>query len=208
MSAPTPAWGPGPWDDDPDREQWFGPGRLPCLIARTAAGTVCGYVGVGRQHPLHGAEDYDVQVTLALTHADLPEITWADGKLPAGEVTEAGWWIGFHGLTYGGYGALIPQCPTVETYQPFAVVRPRVERLADALHQLATYATARPPKEPAVPESRTPVGREGQLDSRGARVGRVRAATEVADEKVARTLTGRCTLLCGDMRCPAACHET
>lgn len=135
-TATRPAWGPGPWDDDPDREQWFGPGRLPCLISRTTAGTVCGYVAVGRNHPLHGADDYDLLA--ALPDPELPEITWTAAELPGGEVTEAGWWIGFHGLTYGGYGTPIPQRPTVETYQPFAVVRPRVERLASALAEVAS----------------------------------------------------------------------
>lgn len=52
-----------------------------------------------------------------------------------------------------------------------------------------------------------PIGREGRRDSAGAIIGRTRARLEVAEQWAARRLTGRCTLFCGDVQCPAACPE-
>jgi hypothetical protein len=43
-------WGPGPWQTEPDREEWRHRG-VPCLIVRNDHGALCGYVAVplGRQ---------------------------------------------------------------------------------------------------------------------------------------------------------------
>ena len=52
-------WGPGPWWDEPDKEQWADPKTgLPCLIKRNHFGSLCGYVGVREGHPWHG-KNYD-----------------------------------------------------------------------------------------------------------------------------------------------------
>jgi hypothetical protein len=52
-------WVRGPWDDEPDKLQWQDEETsLPCLIVRGPAGALCGYVGVPKEHPLHG-KDYD-----------------------------------------------------------------------------------------------------------------------------------------------------
>jgi hypothetical protein len=49
----------GPWDHEPDKLQWQDEETsLPCLIVRGPAGALCGYVGVPKDHPLHG-KDYD-----------------------------------------------------------------------------------------------------------------------------------------------------
>lgn len=52
------AWGPGPWQDEPDKAQWIDPATgLDCLIVRSpASGALCGYVGVPPDHPWHSAE--------------------------------------------------------------------------------------------------------------------------------------------------------
>lgn len=51
-------WGPGPWQDEPDKVQWRDEATgLPCLIVRGPHGAFCGYVGVPETHPWHG-KDY------------------------------------------------------------------------------------------------------------------------------------------------------
>lgn len=49
------AWGPGPWQDEPDKRQWADEATgLPCLIVRGPIGALCGYVGVPPDHPAYG----------------------------------------------------------------------------------------------------------------------------------------------------------
>lgn len=52
---PKSEWGPGPWQNEPDREEWRHAG-LPCLIVRGPWGALCGYVGVPPEHPAHGID--------------------------------------------------------------------------------------------------------------------------------------------------------
>lgn len=48
-------WGPGPWNDEPDKRQWQDEATgLPCLIVRSPVGALCGYVGVPPDHPAYG----------------------------------------------------------------------------------------------------------------------------------------------------------
>ena len=49
-------WGPGQWQDEPDKVQWADEATgLPCLAVRhPELGNWCGYVGVPEGHPLFG----------------------------------------------------------------------------------------------------------------------------------------------------------
>jgi hypothetical protein len=49
-------WGDGPWQHEPDKQQWVDEATgLDCLIVRTPwAGHLCGYVGVPEGHPAFG----------------------------------------------------------------------------------------------------------------------------------------------------------
>jgi hypothetical protein len=48
-------WGPGPWQDEPDKAQWQDEETgLPCMILRNHSGALCGYVGVDSTHPWFG----------------------------------------------------------------------------------------------------------------------------------------------------------
>ncbi len=96
-------WPRGPWDDEPDKEQWLDEDTgLPCLIVRhTRLGHLCGYVGVGKAHPLHGKSysEWDAEVHGGLTFASecSPE---SDPGLGVCHLTEPGdedpvWWFGF-----------------------------------------------------------------------------------------------------------------
>ena len=50
-------WGDGPWQSEPDKRQWTDQATgLPCLIARSMLGCLCGYVGISPGHPLHGVD--------------------------------------------------------------------------------------------------------------------------------------------------------
>lgn len=54
---PKKKWGPGPWQDEPDKEEWVDADTgLTCHIRRNMLGTgsLCGYVGVPPTHPAHG----------------------------------------------------------------------------------------------------------------------------------------------------------
>jgi hypothetical protein len=50
-------WGPGAWQDEPDKVQWIDDETgLDCLLHRGPGGYWCGYVGVDQGHPWHGVE--------------------------------------------------------------------------------------------------------------------------------------------------------
>jgi hypothetical protein len=52
-------WGPGAWQDEPDKMQWPDEATgLPCLIVRNRLGALCGYVGVPETHAAYGL-NYD-----------------------------------------------------------------------------------------------------------------------------------------------------
>lgn len=47
--------GEGPWKAEPDKVSWLDPDTgLPCIMRRGNDGALCGYVGVGPDHPLAG----------------------------------------------------------------------------------------------------------------------------------------------------------
>lgn len=68
-------WGIGPWMDEPDKAQWVDPDTgLDCMVVRNGRmGNLCGYVGVGPDHPAFG-KHYDsladIDVHGGLTFAD------------------------------------------------------------------------------------------------------------------------------------------
>lgn len=61
MADEKATWGPGPWLDEPDKEQFTDEATgLPCLLKRNTFGALCGYVGVSEGHPWSGREYGDV----------------------------------------------------------------------------------------------------------------------------------------------------
>ena len=47
--------GDGPWAAEPDKVSWIDPAtELPCIMRRGTSGELCGYVGVGSDHPMYG----------------------------------------------------------------------------------------------------------------------------------------------------------
>lgn len=98
------AWGPGPWQDEPDKCQWIDPSTdLDCLAVRHPRyGHWCGYVGVPEGHPAY-EQHYDsvpVEVHGGLTFADScdqSDDAEAHGicHVPLPGRPEKIWWLGF-----------------------------------------------------------------------------------------------------------------
>ena len=102
------AWGPGPWQNEPDKIHWIDPETdLDCLMVRQpSSGHWCGYVAVTPGHPFHG-KDYDdcrigddwLNVHGGLTFAAACAES-ADPGIGVCHVPEPGrphdvWWLGF-----------------------------------------------------------------------------------------------------------------
>lgn len=69
------AWGPGPWQDEPDKVVWVDQAtNLDCMAVRNeCGGNWCGYVAVPEGHPAHGKEYDDVEAHVhgGLTYSGL-----------------------------------------------------------------------------------------------------------------------------------------
>ncbi len=95
-------WGPGPWMDEPDKEQFTDEATgYACLIKRShLSGALCGYVGIPEGHPWHGKpyDELDVEVHGGLTYADSCQEGPEDATIchiPAPGEPEPLWWVGF-----------------------------------------------------------------------------------------------------------------
>lgn len=100
-TADKSSWGPGPWQDEPDKEQFTDEATgLPCLAVRNHGGSLCGYVGVAEGHPWFGKgyDDVAAEVHGGLTFSGLCR----EGDEAHGICHVAGpgepdrvWWMGF-----------------------------------------------------------------------------------------------------------------
>ncbi len=94
-AVPKSEWGDGPWQHEPDREEWRHESGLPLLAVRGPHGAWCGYVGLPPGHPWHGEDPFGlgVEVHGGLNYAaPCSEFVC---HLPApGEPADV-WWIGF-----------------------------------------------------------------------------------------------------------------
>lgn len=139
-------WGPGPWQDEPDKAVWVDEATgLDCMIHRSRGGALCGYVGVADHHPAFGKHysDVDVVVHGGLTYADKCNEDDPEGicHVPAPGRPHDVWWFGFdcaHGRD------VLPQMnDTVglrryQTYRDFGYVKKEVESLAQQLLAIQT----------------------------------------------------------------------
>jgi len=148
------AWGPGPWQTEPDKVQFEDPDTgLPCLIVRTDMGILCGYVGVPESHPLFGknyAEIDDVSVHGGLTFSghSRPDDSEDSGICHLPDIGESDkvWWLGFD---CAHAGDLLPHMHVLaknlfrsfhrnDQYRDMAFVKSQIEILAAQLK--ATYS--------------------------------------------------------------------
>lgn len=87
-------WGPGAWQDEPDRVDWIAHG-FACFGRRNHHGAWCGYAGVPREHPAYGKDHDDVDVEV---HGGLTYSANCDGEIchvPAPGMPDDVWWLGF-----------------------------------------------------------------------------------------------------------------
>jgi len=97
------AWGPGPWQEEPDKVQWLDAETgLACLAKRNGVGAWCGYVGVPEGHPAYKRRHYgdlwNVECHGGLIYSDFcqegPEAETICHVAEPGE-PEPLWWFGF-----------------------------------------------------------------------------------------------------------------
>lgn len=97
-------WGSGPWDDEPDRIEWYDDATdLHCLMKRSpASGAWCGYVGVPPGHPWHGKGYDEVSVAVHgwLTYGEPYSPVTGLWHVPGPEDV---WWLGFDCAHTGDY---------------------------------------------------------------------------------------------------------
>jgi hypothetical protein len=135
-------WGPGPWDDEPDRVEWRHISGLACLMRRNHHGVWCGYVAVPTEHPMHGRAysdvDVDVHDGLTYSHSCQGDIC----HVPQPGESDDVWWFGFDCGHLGDYlpgvaahlrliGHAYPDPDAV--YCMLAYVQAETNRLADQL---------------------------------------------------------------------------
>lgn len=148
------AWPDGPWKTEPDRLQWQHAGYA-CLIQRHPRhGTLCGYVGVDRPHPLYEKSWKEAAATGLEVHGGLTYSNRCDDPichLPEPGMPEDVWWLGFDAAHAGdlcpGLIALelsIPQlkkygeqCFAEDVYRDVDYMRRETEQLAEQLRFLA-----------------------------------------------------------------------
>lgn len=89
------AWGDGPWQTEPDKEQFTDEATgLPCLVKRSLhSGALCGYVGVPPGHPWHGRDYDEIDPSPGLCQ-DGPEDSTIC-HIPAPGEPDGVWWLGF-----------------------------------------------------------------------------------------------------------------
>lgn len=134
----------GPWDTEPDKEQWRTEAGLPGLLVRSGMGALCGYAAVPPGHPLHGQDYETVDTRLpegvhgGLTYAAFcQEHGMICHEPEPGEPADV-WWFGFD---CAHAGDLVPamsaglRCRD-DVYRDHGYVRAEVERLAMQLAAL------------------------------------------------------------------------
>ncbi len=140
-------WGPGPWQDEPDKVQWVDPATgLDCLAVRNGIGAWCGYVGVPPGHPWHGvdydAPDVDVHGGLTFAAACAEDAPEGHGicHVPFPGREPDVWWLGFDCAHGGDLAPGIPEVPMYgwgPVYRDLGYVRAECERLAAQVHATA-----------------------------------------------------------------------
>ena len=112
------------WDNEPDNEE-FSHAGLACRLKRNPhMGNWCGYVGVDKDHPLHGI-DYDTVNLNVEVHGGLTYSTEENGI----------WWLGFD---CAHHRDLLPSSPrSGGTYRTIGFTKEQTMVLAEQLREAA-----------------------------------------------------------------------
>ena len=169
------AWGPGPWQDEPDRVDFVHAG-FACLANRRGdeLGHWCGYVGVPKEHPAYGkqGEDVDVEVHGGVNYAH--KCAGEICHVPAPGMPDDVWWLGFDCAHAGdlapGLRAVLrrvgipdrEQSIFRDEYRTLAYVRREIESLAEQLAALTPSYAGEPSSAPANPPAPAPAALSSQ----------------------------------------------
>jgi hypothetical protein len=122
MDKDKSAWKPGPWQDEPDKEQFSDPETgFPCLVKRNSFGALCGYVGVAAGHPWYEKDydDVDADVHGGLTYSNFCQDDIIESHsichVPDEGEPEKVWWLGFD---CGHYDDVSPQMESLHYFTP------------------------------------------------------------------------------------------
>lgn len=158
------AWGPGLWQDEPDKVQWIDDATdLDCLIVRGPSGALCGYIGVLPPHPWHGkdyggcalpepCDDYwcdhsvssRVSVHGGLTFASACQHGEDESRgvchVPLNGRSDSVWWLGFD---CAHYGDVTPQTDAAyPRSRDYGAAYRTVSYVVDEVRSLASQAMA------------------------------------------------------------------
>jgi len=141
------SWGPGPWQDEPDRVPWEHAG-LPCILRRNLFGAWCGYVGVPPGHPCRAKIGRDAETRQLDAHGGITYTAECHGCVchePKPGEAEDLWWLGFDCAHAGDTQPALDQMlrrhesPSMlrflegDHYWTLAEVKVETERLAEQL---------------------------------------------------------------------------
>ncbi|WP_160051208.1 hypothetical protein [Nocardiopsis sp. FR26] len=139
MTTAAEKWGPGPWQDEPDRDRWTDEDTgLSCLAIRfPRTGHWNGYVQVPAGHPWHRVDFWDlpkVDVHWGVNYAD-----WGIDSVKDAPDLNQSWWVGF---SCDHLGDLTPQEITTDeyglregVYRDLRFVRAEITRLAEQIKE-------------------------------------------------------------------------
>lgn len=152
-------WGEGEWTSEPDKRQWKDEETgYPCLIVRAeSTGSLCGYIGISKGHPLFDKSYDDAEVTVhgGLTFSDRcqPSHDESRGICHIDPSNDNVWWFGFDCAHFMDYNpameALLktfadrpqrPPCMPKDIYRNIAYVTSEVQSLAQQLKALEVAA--------------------------------------------------------------------
>lgn len=103
------AWGPGEWQDEPDRVDFVHAGFACLALRHPHGGNFCGYVAVPPCHPFHGKQWEKTSAIADLGfHHGINYTAACEGVIchtPAPAEPDNVWWIG------GDFGHMWDKCP-------------------------------------------------------------------------------------------------
>lgn len=142
-------WPPGPWDDEPDRVDFWESG-FSCRLVRGGFGAWCGYVSVPKGHPWHGLNLDALERLEDMERLDVHGgVTYAaaDGEF---------WCIGFDGghafdIAPGLLALGLKPFMEEAGYRDVAYMQAETIGLARQAKEAARLAEAQAPRAPWVP---------------------------------------------------------
>lgn len=148
-------WPKGPWDSEPDKEQWVDKETCyPCIILRhDVSGHLCGYVGIDKAHPMYKKMYIDFEEDLdahgGITYTELLSDDMRPNPLNTSLLADSEtsvnsnslWWIGFDCAHLGDlepnnrWNKPATMYKYKETYKDWDYVKNQCEQLALQLYR-------------------------------------------------------------------------